>query len=182
MSHLPLGILAASGAGAAGAMELISTTVLDGTTASVTFNSLPQTYKHLQIRYTVRSSYSAALTYLLLSANGSYIQRTHYLNGNGASVSSSTYADAIFGNIPGSTATANTFAAGVIDILDYTSANKKTTFRNLTGFAPATDKSIALWSALTDTAAGALTSLSLIGYAFNNFASGTRFSLYGIKG
>jgi hypothetical protein len=54
MSPIPLGILAVAGSAPASAYELIQTQVIGGETVSVTLSSIPQTYKHLQIRGVVR--------------------------------------------------------------------------------------------------------------------------------
>jgi len=49
--HIPLGILAASGGGAAGAFESIATVTATGSQTSLTFTSIPNTYQHLQLMF-----------------------------------------------------------------------------------------------------------------------------------
>jgi hypothetical protein len=75
--------------------------------------------------------------------------------------------------------TANAVNAGVIDILDYSSSTKNTTLRGLYGM---NDNAIAicLSSGLYNQTT-AVSSITLTASA-NNFASLSRFSLYGIRG
>jgi len=125
---IPLGILASAG-GASAAYELISTTVLGSSQSSVTFSGLGTSaanYKHLQIRYTGRSSQASNETFTLMrfnsdtSANYSW----HYLLGNGTGVSSSSGVSdtsMALNSITTANSTTNAFGAGVIDILDFQS-------------------------------------------------------------
>lgn len=183
---IPLGILASSAGGAAGAYELISSTVLGSDTASVTFSSIDQTYKHLQIRYTARSTVASAADDTVLRFNGVSTSTyfSHYLYGNGSTVSSGNilsqnvmYLD----QSPGATNTTDAFGAGIVDILDYTSTLKNKTVRTLTGYHGAGSKSVWMGSgsiALT----AAITSITLLTANSANHKAGSRFSLYGIKG
>lgn len=177
------GVLASSGGGAAGAYELISTTVLSTATASVTFNSIPaNTYKHLQLRV-VGSLSTATNNQMLIRFNGDSGTNYawHSLTGDGAAVASTAGAtqSAIQAGIVGYNA--NTFSGSIIDILDYSSTAKNTTVRSLHGVYVSGGLIRAgihsgVW---LNTAA-----VSSIVVSDNNasFASGSRFSLYGIKG
>ena len=115
------------------AYELISTTVLSTATKTVTFTNIPQNYKHLQIRWTSKGAPSNLDTLIATvnsDATASYV--THKLVGNGTSVTSSTYQSELFMRISDvSGVTANSFAGGVTDILDYASSVKNKTFRTL---------------------------------------------------
>jgi hypothetical protein len=76
--------------------------------------------------------------------------------------------------------TANTFSGAVIDILDPFSTTKFKTVRSLSGFA-ASSNFIGLGSGLwRDTAS--TTSLTLLSVSGTSLLTGSRFSLYGIKG
>jgi hypothetical protein len=74
---------------------------------------------------------------------------------------------------------ANVFSAGFTDVLDPYSTTKNKTIRSLNGNI---DQSfIFLWSGLwMDTSS--LTSITLSSQNAANFVSGSRFSLYGIRG
>jgi hypothetical protein len=182
---IPLGFLAASGAGAAGAYELISSTILGSDTSSVSFSSIPSDYKHLQIRLVARNASNTSSMILTLNSDtgSNYVQ--HDLVGNGSTVSSTAN---VSGEIAGirlnnfqtsNTATASAFGAGVVDILDYTNTSKNTTVRALGGrHSGASSHFIRLISGLwIDTSA-----VSTITLAGITFLTGSRFSLYGIKG
>jgi hypothetical protein len=187
---LLLGVLQAQAAGqVAGTFELLETQVLTSSAASVTFSSLSTyaaDYQHLQIRLTARTDRGDLGDALNVRFNGvstsSYAW--HYLNGNGSSVSSAASASATFMLGPLTTASssaANLFGAGVIDILDFASTSKNTTMRSLNGMAVPTVNQIRLSSGFYNNT-GAVTSVGLTPNAGSNFVTGSRFSLYGIRG
>jgi hypothetical protein len=173
---IPIGFF--GGGAAAGAYEQIATNLVTTATSPVVFSSIPQGYKHLQIRYTARGTLGGASTQLIYSA----LSRVHWLRGDGSGVtSSSATSPAELTNIPANTQTANVFAAGVIDILNYSNTSTNKTVRNFSGsMGTGTSVRIQLSSGiLIDTAAISSISLSTTTGAF---AIGSRFSLYGIKG
>jgi hypothetical protein len=180
---IPLGILAASGAGAAGAYELIESSILLSDTASVTFSSIPQDYKHLQIRLVGRATATGTFRSIETVINGDTGSnyRWHLLEGTGSSVASQSYGPASYmpiGQIPG-TGIADAWAAVITDYLDYSSSSKNTTVRTLHGFA-GSSRQIVLQSGLWMNTA-AVTQI-LLRPDSNNWLSGTRISLYGIRG
>ncbi len=185
---IPLGILAAQAPpAAAGAFELISTTTLTSNTASVTFSSIPQDYKHLQIRHVVKSTAAFNDVEFHFRINGittsSY--RSHRLTGNGSSVASGSTATVTYGRIgrligSGSGVNASAFGANVADVLDYASTTKNTTVRALYGYHGNTVQVELASSALFTTAA--VTSFELFPEPSFLFSTGSRFSLYGIRG
>lgn len=177
-----LGFLSAAGAGA-GAYELISTTVLSSTAASVSFSSIDQTYKHLQIRMAARGTSASfdVQTRLRLNTDSAGNYARHALYGDGSSVISfanTAQTGITVAWIPDSSNTANAFAGTVIDVLDYASSSKNTTVRSLTGQA-ATNNSVVLASGLWLNTA-AVSQVDLLPLS-GSFAIGSRFSLYGIK-
>lgn len=181
-----LGLLGASGM-AAGAFDLLETTLISADTASVTFSSLgsyASTYKHFQIRATMRAN-GTTLTFFRLRLNGDTGTNyaSHRLLGNGSAVTSSASTSSIamfLGNrLPGDS-TANSFTTSVIDILDFGSSSKNTTVRNLSGFSDGVNgHNIVLSSGLWNNTA-AVTSIE-VSSASDSFVSGSRFSLYGVK-
>lgn len=150
------------------------------TTAS--FNSIPSTYQHLQIRGIYQGS---ALDWLGIRANGistnSYSM--HRLNGDGATatadaLTSDNRIDRIM-ETPTSTTT-SVWGVVIIDVHDYASTTKNKTFRIFSGYDKNGTGRIQLGSgAFLST--NAVDSITLItgGQTFN---SGTQFALYGIKG
>lgn len=178
---IPFGILGASGAGAPGAYELISTAYGTGSSSTITFSSIPQTYKHLQIRWTAKLT-AAGGQNIGLRLNGittsSYLG--HYMYGNGSSVSSGSLGindNWVTQSTVEGSGTANLHAFAILDVLDYTNTSKNKTMRLLNG---GYNSQIWIQSGLFLNTS-AITSISLLGFAYN-FTSTSRFSLYGIKG
>jgi hypothetical protein len=186
MSPIPLGILAASG-GAAGAMELIATQNVTTSVSSVTLNSIPGTYRHLQIRATVRTDRSGSPDDLMVlqmngDTTGSYYN--HSLISNGSTVSSNQSGTVNYirnFRVAGAGFTASGFAAVILDIPDYANANKYKTVKHQTGLA-GNDLQAGIHSGLWVKTA-AITSLTFsMPITAANFVNGTRFSIFGIKG
>lgn len=181
MSFLPLGFLAASGA-AAGDYESIATvTVGSGGSSSISFSSIPSTYKHLQIRGIAKGTVASAA--LLTGFNGDTASNynDHYIEGNGSSVVAgydATSAIIAYGTIAPTAAT-SVFTATVIDILDYANTNKYKTTRALTGYDSNGSGYMDLNSGLWRSTA-AISSITLSPTS-GNFAQYTQYALYGIK-
>jgi hypothetical protein len=185
---IPLGVLAVAGAGGGAAASdyvRLETTLISTNTASVTFSNLNaySAYKHLQIRLTGRSGTSGASftnLFVRFNADSGSNYAVHWLTGSGASVSSSadsSQAQITLYDILGRTT--DIAGAAVIDILDFSSSSKSTTLRSLSGGVDGSETRIYLQSGLWNNTA-AVTSITLSGQS-DNFGSGTRLSLYGIK-
>ena len=189
---IPFGVFSAAGAGNGGTggnFDLISTTILGSSTASITFDTstLGSTYKHLQIRSVTRYSSSTNPMLMRFNADSTYTNyRTHWLWGNGSAVSSDTRQAAGYTGMSvnqdaiGSDFTASVFGPSVIDILDPFSSSKNKTVRSLVG-TPGTYNNVRLQSGLWLNTA-AVTSITLLDFGGSNFIAGSRFSIYGIKG
>jgi hypothetical protein len=172
------------------AYEQIATVVANGSSSEVTFSSIPQGYKHLQIRYISRSQQNTTRPSLLyIRPNGSYLATGHYMVGYNSSLFSSSYPTAL-GTHPAVSGAANSFGSGIVDILDYTNSSKRPVLRSFSGFTGGgnaglttvqSDNPVFLWSNSLSTAA-AVTSITITNESFNNLVSGSRFSLYGIRG
>jgi hypothetical protein len=188
---IPLGILAAAGGGSAVPdFELISSTILGSDTASITFSSLgdyASTYKHLQLRVVARTNSVANDRDLLIRFNGvtSATYQSHRLTGNGSTAASGSdlsEPSLRFRNgVTGASQTANIFASSIIDILDYSSTSKNKTVRSLMGYVGSATRNVHLYSGFligTD----AITSINVRTIDGSNLITGSRCSLYGIKG
>lgn len=182
---IPFGILSASGVviddGAT--YELIATSFGTGSSGVIDFTSIPQNYKHLQIRYTAKNSSTATQINITMNGITSGVYTRHSLRGNGVNVASSASSASqtaiqLVESMANST-TANAVCAGVIDILDYTNTSKNTTIKSLYGMVDSLER-IYLSSGLYNQTT-AVSSVTLTASA-NNFASLSRFSLYGIRG
>jgi hypothetical protein len=171
--------------------SIATATPTSGTT--VTFSSIPSTYKHLQIRAIVRDTYTGAgqlslrARFNTINTPSSTSYAAHYLMGNGTSASAvgeSAGANFIIQSSSGAdTNIANTFAASIIDIHDYASTTKNKTVRYMAGYdfnSASTDASVSIGSGLW-VSTEAITSITFIANAVA-YKAGTTFSLYGIKG
>ena len=184
------GLLAGGVAASTNSYESIQTyTVGAGGQASISFSSIPSTYKHLQIRSLGRTDRAATTDNLKITINsdsGSNYFLSHFILGDGASASAGndgagTYA--LNYRLTGASAASSIFGAVITDILDYTSTNKAKTIRAL----GAQDRngageiffSSALWNPSTPAAITSITLAPLIG---SNFVQYSSFALYGIKG
>jgi len=179
---IPLGFLASSG-GVDGSYELIATALGTGSSNTITFSSIPQAFKHLEIRAVLRSSGFAQSFTIRFNGNSDTLYSSHKLVGNGSSVDVGVAPDQphiSFDSTLGASSEANVVGAAVMQILDYSSTNKNTTLRSLGGVR-GTSNSIHLNSGLFRSTS-AITSLSLIAGGTDFFSNLTRVSIYGIKG
>jgi hypothetical protein len=169
------------------AYELIQSTVLTTGASSVTFSSIPQDFKHLQVRFITKSSTSSSTRVLKLQMNGDTGNNyaAHVLEGGGSSVQSGAFTtgtiNGIFASVSTGSAVANAWPAGVMDVLDYASTAKNTTISAFSGFAGASGEisQVYLRSGFWLNTA-AVTSLNFSDSS--NWLAGSRFSLYGIRG
>jgi hypothetical protein len=186
---IPFGVLSAAGAGGvAGDFELIASEILESNQATVVFSGLDSyssTYKHLQLRWTGRTTRVANETQIFLQTNSntSATYFLHRLVGNGTTVVSvaTTGADPSIGYTTTSTSTANAFAAGVVDILDAYSTTKNKTIRLLNGATGLSPNYVSLISySIADTEA--ISTLTVNDIISSAIVAGSRFSLYGVRG
>jgi len=145
--------------------------------ASETFSSIPQTYKHLQLRWMSRSSGGAYNPIFRFNEDTGNNYSWHYIDGNGTSATSGgggTQNSILIAGIGG---TASTFAVGIMDILDYTNTNKFKTVRILQGADYNGSGAVDLWSGSWQSST-AITSI----YCGFSSAQYSKYALYGIKG
>lgn len=157
--------------------DSISTVVVGaGSAASITFSSIPQTYKHLQIRLFAKNSDGNAFGSVAMSINGGAGEARHDIYGtgsaNGVSGTGGSFIVYIGGNAQ--------FGGGIVDILDYTDTNKTKVSRGLSGVDNNGSGLSAFVSGLetTQTAISSLTFAS----TSTNLSQYSHFALYGIKG
>ena len=179
-----------------GSYESIATvTVGSGGSSSITFSSIPQTYKHLQIRAIATTP----------GVDGIYDQ-TRFNSDTGSNyswhmvvgrpdLSPTAQADAgtsqthirlfTWGGGPYGTGTTGYPAVGIADILDYTDTNKYTTTRGSGGGDSNLTVSTAGFASGAWRNTDAITSITLTAFAIGSattFAQHSHFALYGIKG
>jgi hypothetical protein len=185
MTLSALGIFSAAGAGGLTGYELISTAFGNGSSNTISFTSIPQNYKHLQIRYTAKSTTAsnAAISFQLNGVTTSSYS-THRLFGSGTSTTSSaTTSSSVIAlqNAMAYSTTTGLVAAGIIDIVDYNNASKNPVIRTLFGQIGNTSQRVISLSSGALNSVGAVTSC-LFTTGDGNFSTISRFSLYGIAG
>lgn len=166
--------------------KLITATILDSNQSSVSFNSIPSTYKDLLIKISAKSTATANITTTLnislINGSGSGLSQTYY-SGTGTTVSSGRQSPQI--NLAGSNAgmTANTFSHAEIYIPSYadTSITKQfgiiaaTENNSTTNANYYVERDANLWN---NTAA--ITDITFVPQA-GSFAANSSFYLYGIS-
>lgn len=160
------------------AYESIASATSTGSSATLTFNSIPSGYASLQIR----GLYSGDGGFLMnINGSSSAIYAYHLLKGDGASASSSGlgYATGYFNFTQLPTGSTTTLHACVIDIHDYASTTKNKTLRMFDGYDENGDGDVTLYSGLFGST-NAITSITLD--SNGTWRNNTQFALYGIKG
>jgi hypothetical protein len=170
--------------------ESIQTVNVTSNTATISFTSIPGTFKHLQIRFIARDNRATTgFDNMMMKFNGgaSATYSWHRLAGSGTAAAAA--ASPSSGDIALSEAAisrgnnaSGIFAPGIIDILDYTNTNKYKTIKALHGGDANGSGSIVLTSGLWYGSTNAITSIDFTAEGGNSFVSGTQLALYGIKG
>lgn len=185
MLNVIAGMLGTGVAASTNSYESIATvTVGSGGSSTITFSSIPNTYKHLQVRinwYGATGDQSLLTTLNNVTTGNLYA--LHSLEGNGSSASAGASTsrnnfEAFYdGNNAGSTTNNK---VGILDLLDYTNTNKNKTIRLLWGADYNGAGKVALASSLF-ASTNAITQLDFKPFS-TSFAQHTKFALYGIKG
>ncbi len=175
-----LGILASSYPAVVTAFDSIATSNPSGV-STITFSSIPSTYKHLQVRMSMVGASGGSLIVANFNSDTGANYTWHSLQGQGTTASSyngtgNSYSR-WFGRDVGTSSTAPTVL--VADILDYTNTNKNTTVRVLSGMDANGSGELGISSSLWLNTA-AITSITVKTHDAVNFASGTIIALYGV--
>lgn len=157
--------------------------------STITFSSIPATYKHLQLRciaQTDRATYSIDNVKIRFNSDSGSNYSRHALAGNG----SSAYTDAgasqteMLSPTISSSAGGSIFGTFVMDVTDYASTSKYKTIRALggedvNGTIAGQPGYLALWSGawLNTSAVNSITLTPLVGSVFTQYS---QFALYGI--
>lgn len=161
------------------AYESIATAAGTGSSAVITFSSIPGTYSHLQIRAIARTASGTGAFLQYNSDTGSNYTR-HYLEGDGSTVAAGAGTSQTKIDYLQAISTASTNAVNIVDILDYANTNKYKTTRILGGFDANGTGQIGLGSGLW-MSTSAISTITITTSNGANFATTTQFALYGIK-
>jgi hypothetical protein len=189
-----IGIMASANwtSGNASSYESIATVTGNGSSTSLTFSSIPSTYKHLQIRgigKTIALQRSTLLGIQFNSDTGANYT-THRLIGDGSNAAATgatattytSFRDTLAASQTSLPDMANIMGAVIIDILDYANTSKNKTVRGFGGVDgnyASVDFEVNLISGLWLNTA-AISSITLV--ANDSFTTASTFALYGIKG
>jgi hypothetical protein len=164
--------------------ESIATVTVSTATNTVTFSSIPSTYKHLQIRGIAKTNsgnfYDSPIIRFNSDTGSNYSY--HYLDGYNSGISSAGAASQTsiqIYYIGGGTA--STFGAVVYDILDYANVNKYKTLRSLSGIDANTSGGAINFASGSWRNTAAIDTIS-IATVTNTMQQYSSFALYGIKG
>jgi len=154
-----------------------------GGSSTITFSSIPSTYKHLQLRMLLKADATTNGTpQIVYNSDTSSVYTYHGLYGDGASVTAQGAATNYGGQwyvLGGQNASG--FAAYITDILDYSSTTKNKTIRTLMGFDNNGSGRIYLASQTYQNSGSAITSLTITMQS-GNASQYSHAALYGIKG
>ena len=174
--------------------ESIATVTVGSPQATISFTSVPATFKHLQIRCISRSTNANSFagfieaTFNSDTTSGNYYS-LHRLHGRGDGLVYTSADTGVgysrIGLVAGGSTAANGFSATIIDILEYTSTTKNKTTRTITGLAGQstdTENDIMFASSLYFPLTIAAISRIDLNVSGANFAQYSQFALYGIRG
>lgn len=170
-----------------GSMYPLGVVTLSSAQATISFENIPQTYKHLQIRSIGRGSASSGELYSRVRFNNvtasSNYYALHQLYGQGTSVVSGVDSNSDYmqgGYYPISTAPASTFGTEIWDLLDYTNTNKNKTVRSLSGFDVNGSGGFILFRSSLFLSTAAVTRIDITASGGQNWVANSSFALYGI--
>jgi hypothetical protein len=185
MAGIQLGLIGSFPTPVTSSFESIATLTPSGV-STITFSSIPSTYKHLQIRHLGRTSYTSTNDSITVRFNGdtgsnySYHAIQGAAGGMSAAGVASTTGMLLNNALAGGEAGDSVFGAGITDIHDYSSTSKNKTIRAFNGRENNGAVSVIGLRSGAWYSTSAVTSITLF---FNaNAVSGSVFSLYGIKG
>lgn len=186
MLNTLLGTLSSGVAASTSSYESIASATGTGSSGTITFSSIPDTYKHLQIRYNARTDAAFSNDFITFRFNSDTATNYayHLLAGDGSTASASGGASSniMYGSeITGASATASIMGTGVIDVIDYASTTKAKTTKVIGGNDRNGAGEIRLSSDLW-TSTAAITTITITSFRSANWTTSTTFALYGIKG
>jgi len=166
--------------------SIATVTVGAGGSSTVTFSSIPSTFKHLQIRGLARVTGSVVQNGTKVQFNSdtgaNYTYHTLYGTGSSAIAYGEANTNQSFmDKFAGASASSNVFGAIVCDVLDYLDTNKYKTSRSLGGVDNNGSGVIHLTSGVWRNT-NAITSITLSPFDGFSYVQYSHFALYGIKG
>lgn len=182
-------VLAAAAAVDSGAMVPLGMVNVGSATSTISFTSIPSTYKHLQLRYLARSARTSdagatMLTQFNSDTGNNYAYHILYGDGSAATAYNGSTTNVMRSYSVASSSSSNTqaYGVGIIDILDYASTSKYKTLRHLGGYDRNGSGELNLASGLWQSTSAISTITLTLAEATANYETNSTFALYGIKG
>jgi hypothetical protein len=177
--------LSASGGG--GTYTLINDTTLGSAQASVTFSSIPNTYKYLVVLFSVRSSDQASANNIIVRFNGdsgsNYDYRQLYSASSVGTDAAAATTGIVVGAFTPTSGPTGAFSPGTFTIFDYASTSKGKAISGTSGRSDTTsaaNQNVNVHYGFWRTTGSAVTSLTVLPAA-GNLATDCRFTLYGVS-
>lgn len=170
--------------------SIATVSVGSGGISSVIFSSIPQTYKHLQIRAKLRgtASDSAGQSWIRFNdvTTEDYVWHGIYATGGGIGQENSTFTakDGVYSAFrhPSGTATSGMWGSGICDILNYASSTQYKTVKTLSGYDANGSGQVRLYSGFLASTTNPITKIEIKDQSGSNYAQYSHFALYGIRG
>ena len=162
--------------------SIATTTVGAGGTSTITFSSIPSTYRHLQLRVMCQINIGDADFGIRFNSDtgSNYSKHQIYTYGSGTPIATGTASTT---SIPGGSSYSNSsgiFGVAVIDILDYKETTKYKTTRVLTGTDANGSGFLSFRSGVWQNT-NAVSTIDLVQTSGSSFLQYTSAALYGIK-
>ncbi len=175
-----LGVIDSAKSGRLTSFESIATSVVGaGGTSSITFSSIPQTFKHLQIRGF--ASCGGDINFRFNGDTGANYNY-HLLYGAGSGGQFGGSANIEYGYFGYGAFNASSWSPFVADFLDYTSTVKMKPVRCLFGNKGQASGGIMLNTSLWRNSSSAITSITIFSKDNQTILQNSSFALYGMKG
>ena len=169
--------------------SIATVTVGAGGSSSITFSSIPSTYKHLQVRAITNATKSGASgadsIELTLNSDATASYSAHRLFGDGSGTTADGFSSinySYIGVMPETVSSVSYYYAMVLDILDYANTSKYKTIRSLSGYDANGSGRVGLFSGSWQSTSAVST---ITFYPDNRsalFSQYSSFALYGVKG
>lgn len=172
-----------------GAFEpLAVVTVGSGGASSISFQGIPATYKHLQLRGILKDQRGTGVlsnAYMQFNQDREANYANHNMygdggGGNAASESQTSMGSMLFANIASGTTNTGMFAAFISDILDYSSFAKYKTVRTLNGADNSGGGQATIKSGVWMNSSSQISSITITPLVAN-FVEFSQVALYGVK-
>ena len=172
-----------------GFCSIETATVGSGGQPSITFSSIPQIYKHLQVRVMSRSTNASYYSQIFFKINGATSYYRHLILADGVNNPPGAYGytaqpNASLGYLAGNNVITNSFGVAILDILDYTNTNKYKTYKGLFGLNNNSQASPDTYMGVVSGTYSGLDGINSLVFTpeSGSFAQYTSFALYGIQG